>query len=122
MSKSSILKKAGAGILEGVASTPINRARASVGVGKRILDKASYKVDDLGVSLVGRRLHLPASGAIVAGAAIVSGAKGIGDVAKSRVGTSSNEVYKATPNIPTYENDFGATGDLVFDLYDLRKG
>lgn len=122
MSKRQLLKKLGKVAAEESLTVPLNRLRGSIGVGQKILNKTTKNVDDLSLSMVGKRFTLPTKGAIVAGASIIGSAQGINDVVKNNMGSPSNEVYKATPTIPDYDESYGATGDLVFDLYDLRKG
>jgi len=68
-------------------------------------------------------------GLLVVGAAVKMARDSVEALEKSRMGTMTGEMMTATPQPqsllnkePSYSDDGGATGDLVFALNKLRKG
>ena len=59
--------------------------------------------------------------ATVLGTGLIASAKeGYDQMQERHMGTRSQGIYKATPQIPAYANNGGATGDLVFALNQNR--
>jgi len=60
--------------------------------------------------------------AIALGATIEGLSKAKDTLERSRMGTMDGHITRATPRIPSYQLNSGATGDLVFALNANRKG
>lgn len=60
---------------------------------------------------------------MIAGAGLVSGTKEAFDsFNRNRMGQMDRNIYRAAPQTPSYANNGGATGDLVFAMNANRKG
>lgn len=65
----------------------------------------------------------PLGWAVLGGTALYGGIKGALETSdRIRMGTPAQEVTRATPRMPSYANNAGATGDLVFALNANRRG
>lgn len=78
--------------------------------GKIINELMPYKLSKLGVGMV-------------AGTGLISGTKeAFNDFNQHRMGQMDPMIYRATPRTPSYANNGGATGDLVFAMNRNRRG
>lgn len=121
MSPASIIGKASKDTVRGVAQQIGKRAHTATSLAKGV-DHAIFKRVGIDERVFGRQMRTSAFGVFMGGAAIMGVAEGAKQVDQSRVGSKSGGVVRATPTIPTYMEEGGATGDLVFALHDLRRG
>lgn len=82
------------------------------------LDAATNKLTTKG----GLKLTGLGKGILAAGAIAGATKDAIHEIDKSRMGTVDNYITRATPRTPSYSNDAGASGDLVFALNANRRG
>jgi hypothetical protein len=60
---------------------------------------------------------------VLAAATVIEGATGaFKEINRIHMGTSDGQVTRATPRIPAYQMNAGATGDLVFALNRNKRG
>lgn len=97
----------------------------ALGIGERMIKMPEGPVNlnnlgDIKLSKLG-------TGLLIGGALFEGGSKAIAKFEGIRMGTSDNLMRKATPTIPqntsnqpSYANNGGATGDLVFSMYNNR--
>lgn len=84
--------------------------RPASAIDKHVNELMPYKLTKLGT-------------AALIGTGLVSSFKeGFDDFNRNRMGQMDNRIYRATPTIPSYANNGGATGDLVFALNKNRRG
>jgi len=120
---------AGAGIIgfttKGVAPLAVYGAQkyASIGAGAvKGIDKLLLKDDLRESNLLGKKLNLAGKG-LVYGSALMAGAKeAFNDFNSNRMGQRDGQITRATPRTPSYANNAGATGDLVFAMNRNRRG
>lgn len=96
---------------------------ASIGAGAtKAIDKLFLKDDPRNSNLLGRKLNMAGKGVVV-GSALFAGAKeAFNDFNSNRMGQRDGQITRATPRTPSYENNAGATGDLVFAMNRNRRG
>lgn len=111
---------AGAGIVagaSGVASVAHGLGRASLKVPGEAVSFSNMK--DIKFSGIGK-------GLLVGGAAVEGISRAVGKYEQIRMGTNDGMMRTAAPMMPqpeqgpSYANNGGATGDLVFDMYNNR--
>ena len=61
-------------------------------------------------------------GAVVGTGLVSSSKEAFDDFNRRRMGQMDSKIYRATPTTPSYMNNGGATGDLVFALNRNRRG
>lgn len=114
----------GTALTAGVASAGIGTVGAMSSLGSKMIkvpDKAISlsNLNDLKFTGLGKTL-------IGAGAVIEGGRRAYGDFKQGRMGRHDGMVHTQTPTMPqpqqnaSYANNGGATGDLVFSLYNNR--
>ena len=79
---------------------------------------ANYK----GPTVFGNRLSGFGAAMILGSGLVNSTIEGFDEVQRNHMGRQSEGIYRATPVTPSYANNGGATGDLVFALNQNRKG
>lgn len=96
---------------------------ASIGAGAvKGIDKFLLKDDLKESNLLGKKLNLAGKGVVV-GSALMSGAmEAFNDFNSNRMGQRDGQITRATPRTPSYANNAGATGDLVFAMNRNRRG
>lgn len=86
------------------------------------IDKLFLKDDKRSSNLLGRKLNAAGKGLVV-GSALFAGAKeAFNDFNTNRMGQRDGMITRATPRTPSYANNAGATGDLVFAMNKNRRG
>lgn len=95
----------------------------SIGAGMvKGIDKFLLKDAPKDVNLLGKKLNAAGKGLVV-GSALFAGAKeAFNDFNSNRMGQRDGMITRATPRTPSYANNAGATGDLVFAMNKNRRG
>ena len=107
------------GMAEAVA--PVAAARV-MNRGFGLASKLVKPVEDGKFNLLGHKASALGVAAY-AGASVVNGVRGAwDDFNRNRMGTHDGQVRRATPRTPSYSNNAGATGDLVFAMNANRRG
>lgn len=108
-------------LVGGVVGAATGAAGAFAGIGSKMV-----KVEDgwKPMNLIDgeKRIKLSNLGKVTVGAMVGIGAikDSYNALEKSRIGSHDGMVRKAAPSMPSYANNGGATGDLVFALHNLR--
>lgn len=68
------------------------------------------------------KLSALGAAAVVGTEVIGGGIQAFNSFNQNRMGTHDGQIMRATPTTPSYANNGGATGDLVFSLHQNRKG
>lgn len=124
------------GATEAVGGAAIGTAKAATSVGVPVATYAAGKYSSIGAGVLNKTIKptrnpnnvlghkLTGFGAgLVFGSAVVSGAtEAFNDFNRNRMGQSDGQITRATPRTPSYANNAGATGDLVFAMNKNRRG
>lgn len=130
---------AGAGIIagaEGVGAGIIGAAKiampvagyaagkyASIGAGvAKHIDKYWLKEDKRPSNILGTKMNMLGKTAVVGSALIGGTAEAFDQFNTNRMGQRDGMITRATPRTPSYANNAGATGDLVFAMNRNRRG
>ena len=112
-----------AGKVGGMAQVvaPVAAARI-MNRGFGVASKLVKPVEDGKFNLLGHKASALGVAAY-AGASVVNGVRGAwDDFNRNRMGTHDGQIRRAAPRTPSYSNNAGATGDLVFAMNANRRG
>ena len=105
----------------GATVAPVVAARV-MNRGFGLASKLVKPVEDGKFNLLGHKASALGVAAY-AGASVVNGVRGAwDDFNRNRMGTHDGQIRRATPRTPSYSNNAGATGDLVFAMNANRRG
>ena len=120
---------AGAGIIGAakiaapVAAYGVGKTAANLAGAGNLLYKHAIKPDLKNESnLLGHKTTALGTGLIMGSAFIKGTQEAFQDFNRNRMGTSDGQITRATPRTPSYADNAGATGDLVFAMNRNRRG
>lgn len=107
---------AGAGnVLVGAALGKYGSTMA--GIGRKLV------TEDLRESNILKHKATKFGAGLIVGASVIGGMRGaLSELSTRRMGQMDTRTHRATPQIPAYEQNAGATGDLVFAMNANRRG